>query len=749
MMPAMYTGVAGMSSHGKGMSAVADNIANVSTVGFKSSRTNFGDIMASSLSTGGVSSLQVGSGSHVMSIQQMMTQGAFETTDQATDLAISGTGFFAVQSEDGTEYYTRAGQFLLDKEGFIVNAKGLYLQGYNVDENGELEQVTDDLQIATFQASANATTEIDLSVNLDAEDNDIHHPSEAIVPSDSDTWNYMTTVRTYDSLGTSHDLSFYFQRESTYEGSTPSGSAHVWKVSVFENQSGTAVANPAFPDNTFYLHYDTDGLLVGSSTGQPAYSDEMTFDGTVSGLTSAVSGRAGETLTFTPTNAAGAADAAGTQVFRSNATVSFTGDVTAGNTYTATIDSDHSYTLAGGPYGSADAAAEALADAINADGQDFFAVANGADVTIWAKSNAANSLTVTEDADTAGVASVSFSTLGDLEDAVNNGRAAYGMVQCDNLDIADTVTVNGVAFTGVATAAALAAAINGSADPAIAGVVTARAEGNTVVLYADTAGTAGNALTLATDDATMEISGATFIGGMDDTATTNIQASGGTQLTLTRTDTGADAVISISNSNSLGDTVQVSFDSWTQDEYAADAESSSSNETNGEQTLSFDVSGAGATTPQSILIDFSPTGSSASTQSAGDSETYYLNQDGYTRGSLQSLNIGRDGLISGQYSNGTVQVLGAVTLTNFQAPEELRRIGDTLYEATVEAGDPTVNRPDSGGLGELQSGALEQSNVDMASEFVKMIQYQRAFQANSKIISTSDEMLAEVINLKR
>ena len=114
------------------------------------------------------------------------------------------------------------------------------------------------------------------------------------------------------------------------------------------------------------------------------------------------------------------------------------------------------------------------------------------------------------------------------------------------------------------------------------------------------------------------------------------------------------------------------------------------------------------------------------------------------------MDIDSDGLITGQFSNGTLITLGAVALSNVANPSALKREGENLWSWTRNAGDPLPpSQAGSSGLGSIESGALEQSNVDLADQFVKMINYQRAFQANTKTISTTDSMLAELINLKR
>jgi flagellar hook protein FlgE len=733
---------------------VADNIANLNTTAFKATRTNFGDIMVHSLTVGGSIADQVGTGSRVINIQSMMTQGSFENTDVSTDLAINGAGFFQVSQPASVEstssssniYYTRAGQFLMDKEGYLVNPLGYRLQGFNVDSDGNLEQIVSDLRILTQQVDAIATSTVDLSINLNAEDTNRHHPSEVIDPTEQDTWNYMTTVRVYDSLGIGHDLALLYQRleAGTYAGPTPSDSASVWKVSVFENSDGTFTANPTYPANTFYMHFDTDGHLVGTSTGSPAYGDMYTSAGTVSATTSNVSDRLGETLTFTGDGNA--------QAVRTTATVTF-GGATSINDYVDIGGTRYTYTAALG----AAAAGTWLAEQINSTAASgFYAMDDGAGVvTLYSESSAydvtASGTNITVDDDT---------TLAQEISTINNGRTATGSMYVNIAGLvsgASTVTVAGTTFTynaGVPGAnefnsvAGLQTLIDGLAS------VSATTTGNNIYITAAAVGTAGNSIAMSTNDATdVVLSSSTLVNGLDDSTTHLVEASAVASgsayaLRLARSDTGSTATITMASSNTLGNNLGVNFDSWTQNQYAADEETPSSIETQGQRTLTYDF--PDATPDQEITFDFTPTASSSTTQSAGDNETFYLHQNGSPRGTLQSLSIDETGLISGSFSNGSQRVLGAVILTNFNNPNALERQGDNLYRWTYAAGDPLpATRPGSGGLGYVESGALEQSNVDLANEFVKMINYQRAYQANTRTISTTDDMLAELISLKR
>ncbi|WP_235956835.1 flagellar hook protein FlgE [Fundidesulfovibrio magnetotacticus] len=127
----------------------------------------------------------------------------------------------------------------------------------------------------------------------------------------------------------------------------------------------------------------------------------------------------------------------------------------------------------------------------------------------------------------------------------------------------------------------------------------------------------------------------------------------------------------------------------------------------------------------------------------------FVSQDGYPPGTLQSVSVSQDGVLTGRYSNGQVQELYVITLADFASPWGLKRDGGNLFSQTRESGDAVVGRANTGRLGSVASNSLEASNVDMAREMVDMIQTQRGFQANSKVITTADTMLSEVLQLKR
>ncbi|WP_210507490.1 flagellar hook protein FlgE [Naasia sp. SYSU D00057] len=126
-----------------------------------------------------------------------------------------------------------------------------------------------------------------------------------------------------------------------------------------------------------------------------------------------------------------------------------------------------------------------------------------------------------------------------------------------------------------------------------------------------------------------------------------------------------------------------------------------------------------------------------------------VRQDGQPAGSLQSFNISADGTLVGSFSNGATEPLARLALATFVNPSGLEKAGSSSYRASVNSGDPALGTAGSDGFGTLSGGALEMSNVDLSAEFTNLIVAQRGFQANARIITTSDEVLQELTNLKR
>ncbi|NLV16979.1 MAG: flagellar hook protein FlgE [Syntrophomonadaceae bacterium] len=157
-----------------------------------------------------------------------------------------------------------------------------------------------------------------------------------------------------------------------------------------------------------------------------------------------------------------------------------------------------------------------------------------------------------------------------------------------------------------------------------------------------------------------------------------------------------------------------------------------------------ELSGISGAEDIDIDIDFS-----SITQYKGESTAWASYCDGYTSGDLRSISIDETGTIKGTFSNGQIRDLGMVALATFQNPAGLTNMGGSLFQVSSNSGDPNIGLPGNEDRGVLIPSNLEMSNVDLSEEFVDMITTQRGFQANSRVITTSDQMLEELVNLKR
>ncbi len=214
VLSAMNSGVSGLMAENEAISVVGDNIANVNTTGFKSQRAIFQDVLGHSILAGTSASLP-GSGVRVGKIQQMFTQGSLANTGVSTDLALNGDGFFTVKGAvDGLQgnFYTRAGNFNVDANGFVVNPQGLQLQGYMANADGTYQTSISSLKVPTSALPAHATQNGSITANLDANAAIPANPFDVADP--ANTSSYSTAMTVYDSLGTAHNVDVYFAKTS-------------------------------------------------------------------------------------------------------------------------------------------------------------------------------------------------------------------------------------------------------------------------------------------------------------------------------------------------------------------------------------------------------------------------------------------------------------------------------------------------------------------------------------------------------
>lgn len=248
MIGALYSGISGLKANTSALAVIGDNIANVNTTGFKVSAVSFTNVFSAAM---GQSDLQIGRGVTMGSITADWNSGTVETTNSATDLAINGEGMFVVVDPNATaQYYSRAGEFEFDVNGYLVNQDGFRVQGYTIDTAGNLGGMTN-ITMPTGQSVPSATNELTMGLNLDAGGT-----------------TYDTTITVYDSLGNPHDLTFNFTRNDP-----PTGAGAVeWEYTVTSTETALTITPAATPNIISFTSagaFDTANstATVASQTG--------------------------------------------------------------------------------------------------------------------------------------------------------------------------------------------------------------------------------------------------------------------------------------------------------------------------------------------------------------------------------------------------------------------------------------------------------------------------------------------------
>ncbi len=251
---AFSTALSGLNAASSDLDIVGNNIANSNTAGFKASRGEFADIFA--VSNLGVAGNAIGQGVALSSVTQEFGQGQFEFTGSTLDMAVNGDGFFQL-SDGAVDTYTRAGAFSMDREGYIVNASGLRLQGFPVNSAGAISSSTpQNVQIDTGVSNPQATTEVTIAANIDASETAIA-ATITFDTADPASYNHSTSTTVFDSQGESHQLTTYYRKES----------ANTWSTYTYVDDTVVPPAQydpaavPARPNTFMTLSFANDGSL--------------------------------------------------------------------------------------------------------------------------------------------------------------------------------------------------------------------------------------------------------------------------------------------------------------------------------------------------------------------------------------------------------------------------------------------------------------------------------------------------------
>ena len=245
MIGSLYSGISGLKANTSAMAVIGDNIANVATTGFKSSKVSFANIFSSSI---GQSGLEIGRGVSMSGVSPLWDSGSLENSTSVTDLSVNGKGMFVVQdSTDGAQYFTRAGKFEFDRNGNLVNSDGLNVQGYPIDTTGNSGSMTD-ISLPNGTNAPRETDEIIFEMNLDSG------------ASNADA--YATTITVFDSLGSQVELDFNF----TYDAANTE-----WDWALTPSSGACAT--------TGSLVFDANGNLDAANCTPPSANPALVITG--------------------------------------------------------------------------------------------------------------------------------------------------------------------------------------------------------------------------------------------------------------------------------------------------------------------------------------------------------------------------------------------------------------------------------------------------------------------------------------
>jgi flagellar hook protein FlgE len=668
------TALSGLNAASADLNVKSNNIANVNTTGFKQSRAEFGDVFAVS-AFGTSSKTAIGNGAVLQNVAQQFNQGNLEFTDNALDLAISGEGFFAMAPtlDSGEIIYTRAGEFGINKDGYMVNSEGSYLRTFPVDEDGVISATSmtaaKPLQLPASAGAPEPTTLLTIATNLPS---NAEGQSVAAVGFVAGTYTTTSAVSVFDY--TSDSVSFNVDGtpvtlNGSYTDADGVASAIQGQLSgytVTANSSGQLVITSPTATAPSITSYN------GNADGDAAIADFTT-----GGYTNQASGTLA--ATFTGTTPIALDYSAG------DVTFSVTNDLNGTDSITLT-----------GTY----ANSAALLTAIN--GQ---LTTSGTTATIDGSGNLVITSNTATDADTL--------TVGSFTDTNSV------------ISIADFVST-GTSTTGTTGTTASVKTIN-PLDPSTytnstsATVYDSLGNEHIITTYyqkidADVAGSDNQWQMVA------------YISADDIKITSD---------TTTVTD-GATTLVQ------LGDVTSISFNS---DGTLAAVDGDPA--TAGNQNVEFVFSAAEGTELVSGAADQTVTLSLAeSTQNSGAFSVGALTVNGFPTGRLTGVDISEEGLIRATYSNGQAIPIGKIALGNFANVQALNKIGNTSWKETTDSGPVIAGEAGTGSFGQIQSGALETSNVDLTKELVGLITVQRNFQANSKAIETNNAITQTIINLR-
>ncbi|KMQ50618.1 Flagellar hook protein FlgE [Chitinispirillum alkaliphilum] len=704
MVRSLYSSISGLRNHQVALDVTGNNIANVNTVGFKAGRITFKESMSQLLqgatrpagNAGGTNPLQVGLGMSIGSIDSMLTQGNLQTTGQITDLALEGRGYFAYSSGEGT-FYSRNGALQLDANGRLVSpTNGFTLQGMMASADGTYPPGSriGDIRIPYGdKAPARETSEVKFSSNLDSDSHGlgtVTHTNRFIARAEG--VNTLTSL--FDENGNSLGIRAGDVLTIAAGGETPVR---------FTVQRDSTLADLANVLQTYLVENVNEFITVDTADGNLQIDTSLTGGVPVNNLQIS-SSRPGSnsyvsnTFGFPPTIPSG-------QVATS-----------AGIRTPATENHalNEVYDAAGQTLGLE------VGDSINING-----AVGGSAITTSGRVfslDAADPDTVT--------------TIGDL---LTHIQEAFNLPPTDGTaDNNRSVSINEPDIDGDRVPAG-AIVIRGQPEQAFA--ITSVSISATDSNNEPPAPTRFNANMGFT-----QIQAARDTGVHDTSIVVYDQSGDAHTLTMTFTHSGQPGEwlweISTEGGQEIigGNSGRMTFGQ----------DGSPSSFTYDDSATSFRFDPMNGSNVVSLNLNVGTPGSfEGITQFRAPSTTVAREQDGYPMGRLQEISIDEKGEISGIYSNGVNKSIALIHVAEFNNPAGLMRVSDSMFAVSNNSGEAVMLRPGISSSTKIKPGSLEMSNVELATEFTDMITTQRGYQANARVITTSDSLLQELVQLVR
>ena len=789
---AFFTAASGLRNHQLRVDVIANNLANINTAGYKASSVIFSDVLSQTMrgasaptgQLGGINPKQVGLGMQVAAIHNLMSQSALENTSRQTDFAINGAGFFIV-TNGSEDIYTRAGDFNIDRDGRLISGEGYRVQGYNkLNAEGtaiDAGKGTGDILIEFGKKlEARPTTWLDFASNLD-----------------SASFRYGSANNETASVGTTGILTFAGAAEPWAQTvSSPVAVPAGAETLIINGQTlnfdfSTAADAEEYANNVADLiNFDPVLNVQVQATVRQVGSDYSLVMQAVS---------AGTSMNIDATAAAGTGFPPAATLI--NAATEPTSALVGSNLITVT-DAKAAIGTTSVPVGTGALNSPSAGDTIHINGVQIVLASTYA-ATNTAAQNAvllANEINNTQDisvvatANPNGTLTLTHAYEGMQQQADYTARLAPNVLPgYEEVDIyIDSSTDPTVASRWGLTSLASWDGVNdvGSIDNG----VNARAEltftpedGSPPLtrFYEDWAYTPGIPPVLVASPAdgsptqnyvssdlgnvqnSIEGSSAPFpmVPGVNisidelSAGMANFRTEDAYQHTTSRI-----VYDSLGNGHNLTTTfTHVNENVWDYEVSLPEEPNIQLNNNTGRITYSTDglITSGNPTSPVTFTapgasetsIDFLFDGMGNAlngiTQYAAPTTTAAREQDGFTMGILNDFEVDASGTIVAFYDNGQRRPIAQLSLATFNNPEGLNRVGATSFRQTTNSGSAVKLQPGTGGAGVIFNGYIEQSNVDMALEFTGMIITQRGLQANGRVFTTQDEILNEIVNLKR